>query len=405
MATTDERGCAGVTSMLLLPQLVQIWLPDDCETGQSPLSEQAPRSRPPLLISFLERFPDVLMPDEVKGKKFPCGHVVSLRSILACCNFLGDATWTPVPYTLCCAQSDCNETVEFPKIPDPRVLDGLQDRLDLIQWSWNKDPATELDRKKVSLLRDILSRIGHLSQDPEPEIDANVSSIDPSESLLTRTLVDMELEAFELMVLNQSNDARDTSRGDQEYCRYRESLVPRPAHSLLQYPSPSPGQECTCVTPHEYVRDPSSWGLTPAETTEPDPDMPKDEKPKRLKTVRFVAPVVTEVQYFEKWWCVEYRDSGRYWSTGPHRRSTDLSTEADDKLAEISMGLEDQESDDSTLVEDDEVPNETEGFNDSSDNEMLDEDILDEMDRANEMFDDELMDDLKKQHEEWEEWF
>ena len=403
MATTNERECAGVTSMLL-PQLVQIWLPDDCETGQSPLSEQAPRSRPPPLMSFLERFPDVLMPDEVKGKRFPCGHVVSLRSILACCNLFGNATWTPGPHTLGCAR-DCKESFEFPKIPDPRVLDGLQARLDLIQWSWNKDSATELERKKVSLLRDILSRIGHLSQDPEPEMDADVSSIKTSESSLTRTLVDMESEAFELMVLFQSNDARDTPRGDQEYCRYREPLVPRPALSLLQYPSPSPGQECTCVTPHEYVREPSSWGLTPAETTEPDPDMPKDEKSKKLKTVRFVAPVVTEVQYFEKWWCDEYRDSGRYWSTGPHRRSTDLSTAADDQLAEISMELEGQESDDSTLIEDYEVLNEREGFNDSSDDEILDEEVLDEMERANEVFDDELMDDLKKLHEEWEEWF
>lgn len=165
--------------MLLLPQLVQIWLPDDSEAHQepnrSPLSEQTPTSQIPPLISFLEALPDAVTPDDFKGKTLPCGHVVSVPSLLACCNIFGDAVWTPGPHLFGCAEPDesCDELMEFPKLPDPRVLDGLAARLDLIQWSWSEDTPTDHDVHTVSLLRDILSNIGHVDPNSNPETDAD----------------------------------------------------------------------------------------------------------------------------------------------------------------------------------------------------------------------------------------
>lgn len=427
MATTNEWRYSGVTCMLLLPQLTQIWLPDnnavDYETGRDPPSEQAPSSQIPPLISFLEDLPDFLTPDEAKGKKFPCGHVVSVRSILACSNLFGDRTWTPGPYFLGCGQPECNETLEFPKIPDPRVLDGLQSRLDLIQWSWNKDTPTKGDVNTVSLLRDMLSRIGHTSREPEtePDSDADQSRSEPIEPSLARTLTLMETETFGLMVLYQGKSSEVPLRGSQPYCRYRDATAPAAGHPQLRYPMPSPGQYCECATPHVYQREPGSWALTPAET-QSEPGEPKAEKATGRKTVRFVAPVVTRVRYFEPWWCDEYRDSGRYWSTGPHRRSVDLSTQADDEgeierleehpegvAAEVSADHpEDSESDCSTLAGDEEVPKGKEAAEGSSGDKVADEDVLDEMERANGTFDSELLhdlDELKKQHESWGEWF
>ncbi|CAF9912817.1 MAG: hypothetical protein ALECFALPRED_008313 [Alectoria fallacina] len=407
--------------MLLLPQLVHIWLPNhdaaSQEPDRNPPSEQAPRWQIPPLISFLEGLSDDPTQLEFKAKRFPCGHVVSVRSVLACCNFFGDALWTPGPHFLGCAQPECSETLEFPKLPDPRVIDGLQARLDLIQWSWNKyAPPTELDQNTVSLLRDILSGIGHLTRDPGPETDAELPPGEPSEFSLAQTLALMETEAFGLMVQLQDRkkSAEIPARGTQPYCTYRAAAVPTAGHSQLLYPMSSPGQDCTCDTPHDFEREASSWALTPAET-ESDPDEPTDEKAKRRKTVGFLAPVVvTEVKYFEPWWCDEYRDSGRYWSTGFHRRSIDLSTRADDEreierlerpegsVARMSRELDDQESDCSTVVgNDEEVPDEMERANEAWEDEMFES--LDEMEGADESRDDDNDDDNDKVLEETEE--
>ncbi len=282
---------------------------------------------------------DGLTPDHLPGKRFPCGHVVSLRPILACCNLPGDAIYTPRPHRFGCAQPECNDTVEFPTIPDPRVVDGLEARLDLIEWSWRKDKPTESDRKTVSLLRYILSRIGHLSRESDAESDlesdAELLQSEPSESSLMQTLVQMETEAFALVADLGEGSAEIATRGTQEYCSYR---APNPEHSHPFYPMLSHGQECECVTPHEFEREPSSWASTPAEANvEPR----EEEKCKKGKTVSFVAPVVTEVQYFEPWWCAEYRDSDRYWARGPCTKSVDRATEVDDEW-EI-LKLEDPE--------------------------------------------------------------
>ena len=406
--------------MLLLPQLAQIWLPDHSaahdEDFSRPIGEPAPKLRTPPLILFLEDLPDVLSADELfPGKRLPCGHVVSLRSIIKCCNILGDAIWTPAPHNFGCAQPECEDLLEFPTISDPRVVDGLEARLDLIEWSWEHVEPTKPERNVVSLLRDILTGIGHLSRDPEPETDAEVSRPEPSEASLKQTLVHMEIEAFGLMAENAAKSAETPVRGTQPYCSYRTPMVPGADHSQPRYPMPSPGQECDCVTPHEYTREAGSWALTPAETetetetkigrhddNESNDDNEKKESTEqrsRRKTVRFVAPaVVTEVRYFEPWWCDEYRDSDRYWSTGPMRRSVDLATAADDdwEITLLDGGLADGisrdsledgdgDSDCSTLVEEEEEE-EKEVLDEKEEkaDELSDENVLDEMDKADE---------------------
>ena len=427
MSTTDNLRYSGITCSLLLPELVHIWLPDHStahdENISRPVSEQARKLRIPPLILFLEDLPDVLTPGELlPGKRLPCGHVVSLRSIIEGCNFLGGAIWTPAPHFFGCGEPECEDTLEYPEIPDPGVMDGLEARLDLIEWSWKNVKPTKPERHVVSLLRDILSKIGHLSQEPEPDTDAEASRPKPSRSSLKQTLVHMEVEAVGLMVENREKRAEIPVRGTQPYCSYRTPRVPRAAHSQLLYPTLSPGQECECVTPHEYLREASSWALTPAETDcdddapkdgknkkrkmNSDYDEPQDKKHKKRKTVRFVAPVVTQVQYFEPWWCDEYRDSDRYWSTGLSRLSVDLSTSADDdreiELLENPVGLtagissRDQDSDCSTLVDDDDDD---------------DDGVLGEMDRAGEVLDEDILDELEKadgdeeeEEEEEESW-
>ena len=322
---------------ILLPQLVETWLPNHNATLQGPStkpSEQFPASQIPPFISFLDNLPHVGARDN-KDKRLPCGHSVSLSWILEEGNFLGDTISQPGPHFLGCAQEGCNEWMSCPTILEPWALGGLEMRLTLIQWSWKKDAPTEGDRITVSLLRDILSKTGYLTQDPEPvpepelepKAEGQPSSSAASESSLMRTLVDVELEAFNIREQNMATSAETPFDPEEPYCSYRAA---EPHNPSTRYPMQSLGQKCQCVMPHVFQRAPSDWGLglTPAETVS-DPKGPKKEK---RKTVRFVAPVVTEVQYFDKWWKDEYRDSGRYWSAGPHTKSTDLATQADDDL-------------------------------------------------------------------------
>lgn len=394
MATTDELQSSGLTCKLLLPQLIQIWLPDSSaarqETTRSLLSEQAPRIQVPPLISFLEGLPDFTTPDNFKGKTFPCGHVVGLGWLISYCNLFADAAWTGGPQCLGCAQPDCDELLEFPKIPDPRVVDGLAARLDLIQWSWNKDAPTEHETHTVSLLRDILSRIGHVDQDPEPEPGAEPPRSEPSASSLTRTLLVLETEAATMAAHDRGHPAE---RGTEPYCSYRAFVEPAERRSRTPYPFPSPGQDCECVTPHDRERDPRSWASTPAETDSGPGEAARGERG-RAKAVRFVAPVVTAVRYFEPWWCDEYRDSGRYWSTGPHRQSVDRSSAADDELeverveyregvaGGMSVGMEGRE--DAVSDEEDEMG----GAEDSWDEETLPDETGDDSSELHDLFED-----------------
>ncbi|CAF9932123.1 hypothetical protein IMSHALPRED_008804 [Imshaugia aleurites] len=194
------------------------------------------------------------------------------------------------------------------------------------------------------------------------------------------------------MAYHQANPAKIAPRGTELYCAYRAPIEPTATRSKLPYPILSPGQHCECVTPHEFEREPSTWESTPAET-ECDACEAGREEGKRLKTVRFVASVVTEVRYFEKWWCDEYRDSGRYWSRGPHRRSVDQSTAADDEL-EIE-GLENPGGLVGRVLEGEESADGDDG---------IDEDILMEMERANEAWDEEgIWEEMIESEELWDE--
>ena len=397
---------ATITEMLL-PQLVDIWLPSHNESlrrSSTKPSAQAPALQIPPFIKFMNSLPSIREGDHIL-KRLPCDHSTDLSWILEGGNFLGGTVRQPGPHFLGCAESGCNRWISCPTIRDPWALDGLQTRLTLIQWSWNKDAPTEEDRITVSLLRDILSNIGYLTQDPEPvpapelepEVEGQPSSSAASESSLMQTLVDVELEAFNLREQNMAMSAESPFDSEEPYCSYRAAVTYDPS---TRYPMPSLGQLCQCIVPHEFIREPSEWGLglTPAETVS-DPQGPKKEK---RKTVRFVAPVVTEVQYFDKWFNDEYRDSGRYWSTGPHRRSTDLATQAEDDLEiekldfpeKFQLGRRASEGDGSESVgwdSDDEDEDEGDG---------LVEEMEREMERAGEALDDALTWDAALEDEE-----
>ena len=435
MATTTE---------MLLPQLVEIWLPNHNSTqgSSTKLCESIPPSKIPPFVKFLYQLPNTGERDE-RLKQIPCGHSVSLSSILEVCNFLGGTISQTGPSFMGCPEQGCRKWISCPTILEPWALDGLEMRLTLIQWSWNKDAPTEGDRISVSLLRDMLSKIGYLTQDPEPvpepemepEVEGQPSSSAASESSLMQTLVDVEIEAFNLKELVTEARAESPFDSGEPYCSYRPVV---PFDPSTPYPMQSLGQHCHCVIPHTFVREPSDWGLglTPAEMVS-DSEEPKKEK---RKTVRFVAPVVTEVQYFDKWFNDEYRDSGRYWSTGPHRKSTDLATQAEDDLeierlefperfrgrrASVEDGPEganwfgDYEDEEDGLVAELEremerageaLGDERVGGDKMDDNDKMDEDQkeLDEAQKGRELWNeswDESIEDLKKRYESWEDMF
>ena len=467
MATTTE---------ILLPQLVEIWLPSHSTiqgSGMKP-SEEIPTLHIPPFFKFLNQLPTIGERDQ-RQKRLPCSHAVSLSSILEVCNFLGGTISQMGPPFLGCPERGCHKWISCPTILDPWTLDGLQTRLTLIQWSWNKDAPIEGDRITVSLLRDMLSKIGYLTQAPEPVpepevepgVEAQPSNSAASESSLMQTLVDVEVEAFNLKELDTAARAESPFDSEEPYCSYR---APIPHDPSTPYPMQSLGQQCQCVIPHQFIREPSDWGLglTPAEIVSDSSELKKEKR----KTVRFVPPVITEVQYFDKWFNDEYRDSGRYWSTGPHRKSTDLTTQAEDDLeierlefperfrgrrASVVNGPEganrfsDDEDEGGELVAeleremerageesdaeltwaemwedeetpDDDVVDEMKGAEGSGDddklvegekmveNDKMDEDPkgLDEAQKGRELFNeswDESIEDLKKRYESWEDMF
>ena len=351
------------------------------------LSEEIPTLQTPLFFKFLNRLPNSGERDQ-RQKRLPCGHSVTLSSILQVGNFLGGTIDQPGPSFLGCPESACHKWISCPAILDPWALDGLETRLTLIQWSWNKDAPTERDRITVSLLREMLTKIGYLTQDPEPvpepevepDVEGQPSNNAASESSLMQTLADVEIEAFKLKELDTEARAESPFDSEKPYCSYRPAFPHDPS---TPYPMQSLGQYCECVIPHESIREPSEWGLglTPAEMVS-DPKEPKKEK---RKTVRFVAPVVTEVQYFDKWFNDEYRDSGRYWSTGRHRKSTDLTTQAEDDLE-----IEKLEFPERFLGERASVVDGPEGANWSSDDEDEGEGSVAEMEREIEKAGEEL---------------
>ena len=415
MATTTE---------MLLPHLVEIWLPShDASQGFSTKqSEQLKASQIPPLIRFISNLPDVCERDQ-RRKRLPCGHSVTLCWILQEGNFLGDTTSKLGPKFLGCAEEGCHKWISCPTVLDPWALDGLETRLTMIQWSWNKDAPTEGDKITVSLLRDMLSKIGYLTQDPEPvpetelepELEGQPSSSTASEPSLMQTLADVEIAASDLKELDAETRAEYPYDSGEPYCSYRAVIPHDPS---TPYPIQSLGQHCQCIIPHKFEREPSDWGLglTPAEMV----SEPKEPKKEKRKTVRFVTPVVTEVQYFDKWFNDEYRDSGRYWSTGPHKKSTDPTTQAEDDLEiekldfperflgrrasavdgpEGTKWSSDGEDEDDGLVAEMEREMERAGeqwLEEWEDEETPDEDMVDEMKRSEESGDEKALGDDEK---------
>lgn len=319
---------------LLLRQLLETWYPDvKALAGRTPnVLSKTPKLQTPPLISILARLVDApAKAHEPEGKELPCAHRVDACSILSHSNLFGDLTWGKRRHFLVCPDPDCDTEYALPTIPAPWVVDGLEARLDLIQWAWahGRDAPNNADVKMTRVLRRILDQIGHLPRSLE------MTSSLPRQRRLTQTLRLLDSEGVAGAVGKIYAGPR-LLRGKEPFCRFRRSKAPPPGYLQLRYLAPSPGQFCICEEPH-WVRDPRAWISTPAEDEEKREfaiawmeRSRKAGKFRRKKTVRFAAPVITKIRYFEPWWCNEYRDSDRYYSSGPCRPSVDPSTKVDD---------------------------------------------------------------------------
>lgn len=343
MATADTTMDSGLT-YFLFRQLLQSWYPDIATllaqriVSQFLVFQKTPNLQVPPLISILMSLADApATAHEPAAKILPCGHFVHVRSILTCCNISGNQVRRKGPYFLDCPRPDCDTHFPLPMIPNPWLIDGLQSRLDLVQWAWaqSKGAPTNGDVNLGKLLRYILDHMGHLPRDLE--VASSLPWRGPSHQRQRQTLRLLETEAA-VLAKRKYHDGPRSLRGREPYCQFRPSKVPPPGYvQKVKYRSPSPGQYCICKETHEWARKPREWASTPAEDEEEwkfaIPRMEKSGKTgelRRKKTVRFAAPVITEVQYFEPWWRREYRDSDRYYSSGPCRTSVDRSTEVDD---------------------------------------------------------------------------
>ena len=138
-----------------------------------------------------------------------------------------------------CAKRKCTSTdsLRFPRLPNPEVMDGLEARLNLIEWSWRTGDPTESEVEKVSLLRGILSRLGHLSREPEPETDTGpFQQPKPTINLMRPTFLAMRIAASgPTGVKNEETGAKVAPRGMQDYCSYDKTssttLCRRPARN------------------------------------------------------------------------------------------------------------------------------------------------------------------------------
>ena len=320
---------------LLLRQLLDTWYPDvKALAGRMPnVLSKTSKLETPILISILARLADApAKAHEPEGKELPCGHRVDVYSILSHSNLFGDQVWGRRHHVLVCPDPDCDTQYEMPTMPAPWVADGLQARLDLIQWALanSKDAPNNVDVKIMRILRRILDQIGHRPRSSE------MSSNLPRQRRLKQTLRLLESEGMAGLVKNPYAGPR-LLRGKEPFCRFRRAKTPPPERLRLRYLAPSPGQFCICEELHR-VRDPRAWISTPAEDEEKREyavarveRSGKAGKGKQKKSVRFAAPVITRIHYFEPWWRHEYQDSDRYYSSGPCRRSVDTATKEDDE--------------------------------------------------------------------------
>ena len=320
---------------LLLRQLLDTWYPDvKALAGRIPnVLSKTSKLETPTLISILARLADApAKAHEPQGKELPCGHRVEATSILTHSNLFGDQVWGRRRQILVCPNPGCDTKYTLPMIPAPSAVDGLKARLDLIQWVWayGKDAPNNVDVKIMRVLHRILDQIGHRPRSSE------MSSSSLSERRLKQTLRLFESEGVAGAVAKTYAGPR-FPRGKEPFCRFRRSKAPPPEYLRLRYLAPSPGQFCICEEPH-WVRDPRAWISTPAEDEEKREFVVariersgKDRKSRQEKSVRFAAPVTTRIHYFKPWWRHEYRDSDRYYSSGPCRPSVDTSTKEDDE--------------------------------------------------------------------------
>ena len=323
-----------ITSFLL-QQLLMTWHLDVVGARTPNKLSKMQQLQTPPLIAILARLEDAPVTAHTpEGKILPCGHRVDVHLILSCSNFFGDLAWGKRGHVLECPHADCNDQYTLPMIPNPWVVDGLQARLDLIQWAWahGKDAPNYADVKTGRMLRHILNQIGHLPLKSESTLRVGLS-----QRRIRQTLRLFDTEGVTRAVENIYAGPR-LLRGKQPYCKFRPSKAPPPEYVQFTYFPPSPGQYCDLrEEPHRRARGPRKWASTPAEDEEEQrfiipwiEHISKSGKSKQKKIVRFAAPVVTAIQYFEPWWRDEYRDSDRYYSSGPSSTSADRSTKLDD---------------------------------------------------------------------------
>lgn len=305
----------------LLRQLLDTWYPDvKALAGRNPnLLSKTSKLETPTLISTLARLPDApTKAHEPEGKELPCGHRVDVCTILSHSNLFGDQV--KKRDFLVCPDPNCDTQYAMPTIPAPWVVDGLQARLDLIQWAVanSKDAPNNVDVKIIRVLRRILNQIGHKPQSSE------MSSNLPSQRRLKQTLKLFDSEGVAGAVGKTYAGPRFL-RGKEPFCRFRRSKTPPRERLRLMYLAPSPGQFCICEEPHR-VRDPRAWISTPAEDEEKREyavarieRSGKAGKGRQKKSVSFAAPVITRIHYFEPY------------SSGPCKRSIDTSTKEDDE--------------------------------------------------------------------------
>ena len=307
----------------LLRQLLDTWYPDvKALAARTPkiLLKTRKLQQPPALISILARLTDApVKAHEPEGKELPCGHRVDVYSILNHSNLFSDLVWGKRRPFLVCSDPSCAIQYTLPTIPAPWVVDGLEARLDLIHYFWahGKDTPNHVDVQMTRLLRRLLDQIGHRPRSLE------VSSSLPNQRRLTQTLRLLDSEGV-AGAGGKTYAGPSLLRGKEPYCRFRRSKAAPSEYLQLKYLPPSPGQFCICEEPH-WVRKPRAWISTPAEDEEKrEFAITRIEKSRKTgkyqpkKSVRFAAPVITHIHYFE-----------RYWS-GPCSRSTDTATKVDD---------------------------------------------------------------------------
>ena len=322
---------------LLLSQLLEAWNPGPSARSERikvHLSKTPKLSTPPLVVMLADLADVPIIAQDPDGKILPCGHRIDVRSIFSCANLFGDQIWGRKPIFLECPHHGCNKQHTIPMIPNAGVVDGLKARLDLLQWSWahGKDTPDNGDVKLGSTLRYILEQIGHVIPTNEPKSKLSKGAKNPRRLKEMLRLFDTKCVAQAIEKLYASPER---SRGAEPYCGFRPSGRVRPGQQRIGYHTPSPGQFCECDKPHMTIRKPNDWASTPAE----DGGERKDEvvrmggkagKSKQKKSVRFAAPVVTKIHYFEPWWLKEFYYSTRYYSSGPSRITADPSTKEDD---------------------------------------------------------------------------